>query len=73
MAFTDCTEQQIPRPLDKRRRKDYYSCKKKRHTVKMQLMVNNQGIIIHKLGHKKDAGMTMISIKRIILSCPKRL
>ncbi len=31
----------------------FYSGKKKRHTVKMQLMVNNQGIVIHKLGHKK--------------------
>ena len=25
LAFTDCTEQQIPRPEDKRRRKAYYS------------------------------------------------
>ncbi len=31
----------------------YYSGKKKRHIIKTQLMVNNQGIIIHKLGHKK--------------------
>ena len=31
----------------------YYSGKKKRHTVKTQLMVNNQGLIIHKAGHKK--------------------
>ncbi|HEY6536129.1 MAG TPA: transposase family protein, partial [Candidatus Nitrosocosmicus sp.] len=34
LAFTDCTEQQIPRPIDNRRRKLYYSGKKKRHTVK---------------------------------------
>ena len=47
-------EQQIPRPEDKRRRKAYYSLgKKKRHTVKNQLTVNNRGYIIHKLGHKK--------------------
>ncbi len=32
LAFTDCTEQQIPRPVDKERRKMYYSGKKKRHT-----------------------------------------
>jgi hypothetical protein len=32
MAFIDCTEQQIPRPIDKDRRKMYYSDKKKRHT-----------------------------------------
>ncbi len=53
IAFVDCTEQQIPRPNNKRRRKMYYSGKKKRHTVKTQLMVNNQGAIIHKTGHKK--------------------
>jgi len=53
MAFTDSTEQQIPRPVDKDRRKMYYSGKKKRHTVKNQLMVNNHGYIIHKLGHNK--------------------
>jgi hypothetical protein len=53
IAFTDCTEQQIPRPKDKRRRKAYYLGKKKRHTVKNQLVVNNQGYIIHKANHKK--------------------
>jgi len=54
MAFTDCTEQQIPRPVDKERRKMYYSGKKKRHTiVKNQIMVNNRGYILHKATHKK--------------------
>ncbi len=56
MAITDCTEQQIPRPEDKRRRKTYYSLgKKKKHTiVKNQIVVNNhRGYIIHKLDHKK--------------------
>jgi hypothetical protein len=53
IAFVDCTEQQVPRPESKTRRKVYYSGKKKRHTVKTQLMVNNKGIIIHKTGHKK--------------------
>ena len=37
LAFTDCTEQQIPRPVDNKRRNAYYSGKKKRHTVKNQL------------------------------------
>jgi hypothetical protein len=46
-------EQQIPRPVDKRRRKAYYSGKKKTHTVKNQLMVNNRGYILHKVGYKK--------------------
>ncbi len=55
LAFTDCTEQQIPRPIDKSRRKMYYSGKKKRHTtVKNQLMVNNhRDYILHKIRHKK--------------------
>jgi hypothetical protein len=53
ISFIDCTEQQIPRSIDNKRKKEYYSGKKKRHTVKTQMMVNNQGIIIHKLGHKK--------------------
>jgi hypothetical protein len=53
IAVIDSTEQQIRRPVDKRKRKAYYSGKKKRHTVKTQLMVNNHGIIIHKLGYKK--------------------
>jgi hypothetical protein len=53
LSFIDTTEQQIPRPADKRRRMIYYSGKKKRHTVKTQLMVNNNVLIIHKLGYKK--------------------
>ena len=53
LAFTDCTEQQIPRPVDKNRRKIFYSGKKKRHTIKNQIMVNNRGYILHKVGYKK--------------------
>ena len=54
LAFIDSTEQQIPRPKNNRKRKAYYSVgKKKRHTVKTQLMVNNRGFIIHKLDYKK--------------------
>ncbi len=55
LAFTDCTEQQqIPRPVDNKRRKLYYSGKKKRHIiVKNQIMVNNHGYILHKAGYKK--------------------
>src|SRR6185437_3045356 len=48
LAFIDCTEQQIPRPADKERTKMYYSGKKKRHTIKTHLMVNNRGYILHK-------------------------
>ncbi len=54
LAFIDCTEQQIPRPVDKERRKIFYSGKKKRHTiVKNQITVNNRGYILHKVGYKK--------------------
>jgi hypothetical protein len=31
----------------------YYSGKKKRHTVKNPIMVNNRGYILHKIRHKK--------------------
>ena len=53
IAFVDCSEQQIPRPKTKKEGKTYYSGKRKRHTVKTQLMVNNKGLIIHKTEHKK--------------------
>ena len=53
LAFTDCTEQQIPRPVDKNRRKIFYSGKKKRHTIKNQVTVNSRGYILHKIGYKK--------------------
>ena len=53
LAFTDTTEQQIPRPVDKNKRKMYYSGKKKRYTVKNQLTVNKDGYILHKVAHKK--------------------
>jgi hypothetical protein len=53
LAFTDCTKQQIPRPVYKERRKMYYSGKKKRHTAKNQITVNNREYILHKIGYKK--------------------
>jgi hypothetical protein len=53
MAFIDSTEQQIPRPIDNKRRKIFYSGKKKRHTVKTQVMVSKNGTIIHKVDYKK--------------------
>ncbi len=54
LTFIDSTEQQIPRPIDNKRRKTYYSDKKKRHIVNTQLlMANNKGIIINKIDHRK--------------------
>ena len=34
IAFIDCTEQEIPRPKNRLRRRLYYSGKRKKHTVK---------------------------------------
>jgi len=54
LAFIDSTEQRIPRPVDKQRKKEYYSGKNRRHTaVKNQLMTNNRGLIIHKTNHNR--------------------
>lgn len=52
-AFIDSTEQEIPRPKNKRRRKSYYSGKEKKHTVKTQFMVNTNGLIVHKTCHQR--------------------
>jgi len=54
-AFVDATEQEIPRPGNKRKRKTHYSGKKKRHTVKVQLTVNSDGLIVHQTGHVKGS------------------
>jgi hypothetical protein len=51
IAFIDATEQEIPRPKNKHKRKTHYSGKKKKHTVKTQLTVNKQGLIVHKTRH----------------------
>lgn len=53
MAFTDCTEQPIPRPKNKMKRKLYYSGKKKKHTVKNLYTANQKGLLIYKTKHKQ--------------------
>lgn len=53
MAFVDCSEQQIPRPKDKIRRRLYYSGKKKKHTIKNMYTVNQMGLIIYKSKHRQ--------------------
>src|SRR5712692_10027630 len=50
-AFIDSTEQEIPRPKNALKRKTHYSGKKKRHTVKTQLTVNSEGLIVHRTNH----------------------
>ena len=53
-AYIDATEQEIPRPKNKEKRKTHYSGKKKRHTVKTQLTVNSpDGLITHKTNHAR--------------------
>ena len=54
-AFLDATEQEIPRPHGKRKQKTHYSGKRKKHTVKTQLTVNKDGLIIHKTSHVKGS------------------
>jgi len=53
IAFIDCTEQEIPRPKDRMRRKIYYSGKKKKHTVKNLYTGKELGLIIYKTKHKQ--------------------
>ena len=45
--LVDATEQPIQRPSKKSKRKKYHSGKKKRFTIKTQLAVNKQGLILH--------------------------
>ena len=54
-AFLDATEQEIPRPKSKSKRKTHYSGKKKRHTIKTQIAVNKDGLIVHKAGHVRGS------------------
>jgi len=54
-AFTDATDQEIPRPKNKQKRRTHYSGKRKRHTVKTQLTVNSRGLIIHKSRHVRGS------------------
>ena len=66
-AFIDSSEQEIPRPKNKRRRKSYYSGKKKKHTIKTQFMVNSDGTILHKTVMSVEENMIMKFSKIIIL------
>jgi hypothetical protein len=54
-AFLDATEQEIPRPRDKGKRRTHYSGKKKKHTVKTQITVNAEGLIVHKTPHARGS------------------
>ena len=54
-AFLDATEQEIPRPKAKGKRRTHYSGKRKRHTVKTQITVNADGLIAHKTPHARGS------------------
>lgn len=66
LAIIDATEQAIERPSDHERQKVHYSGKKKRHTRKTQLIVNEKGIIrdvsastpgsVHDMEHFRRSG-----------------
>ena len=70
IAITDGTEQSIPRPKNKHKRKTHYSGKKKKHTVKNQITINITGEIIHKPPHspgrRNDYGI--LKVKHPVLS-----
>jgi hypothetical protein len=72
LSFADYREQQIPRPSDNKRKRIFYS-DKKRHTVNTQIMVNNQGIVIHKLRYKKGRRHDYDIYKENHPIIPKRL
>lgn len=50
-AYLDATEQEIPRPRDAEKRRTHYSGKARRHTVKTQVTVNQDGLMVHKSPH----------------------
>lgn len=50
--FIDATEQELPKPKDKDRRKEFYSGKRKRHTAKMQVLsTRNNKLVLHLCRH----------------------
>lgn len=46
-VLIDATEQETPKPKDKAERKQRYSGKKKRHTLKTQVTTSPQGLLLH--------------------------
>ena len=46
-VLIDATEQEIQKPKNKAKRKERYSGKKKRHTLKTQLTTSKTGLILH--------------------------
>ena len=72
-ALIDATEQEIPRPKDKKKRKTHYSGKKRRHTVKTQLAVNAKGLIVHRTNHARGRVHDYALFKRDHPDLPKKV
>jgi hypothetical protein len=72
-AFVDATEQEIPRPKSKLKRKTHYSGKKKKHTVKTQITVNKDGLIVHMTRHAKGSTHDYALFKRHHPSLPENV
>lgn len=66
LAIIDATEQPVQRPSDDEQQRAHYSGKKKRHTRKTQIIVNEKGVIrdisastpgsVHDLEHFRQSG-----------------
>ena len=66
-AILDGTEQPVQRPQDPQRQQDFYSGKRKRHTIKKGIVVNERGLIravtpstpgaMHDLRHFRKSGV----------------
>jgi hypothetical protein len=72
-AFIDATEQQIPRPKNRKKRSTHYSGKRKRHTLKTQLTVNSKGLIIHKSRHVRGSTHDYALYKRSHPKLPSKV
>ncbi len=66
-AILDATEQPVQRPQEPERQRRFYSGKKKRHTIKTGLIVNEVGVIrgvtaptpgsVHDIRHFRESGL----------------
>ena len=72
-AFLDATEQEIPRPGEKRKRATHYSGKARRHTVKTQVTVNVSGLMVHKTRHAAGRRHDYSVFKRSHPRLPERV
>jgi len=72
-AAIDATDQEIPRPKAKLKRKTHYSGKRKKHTVKTQITVNQVGLVVHKTAHAAGSTHDYSLFKRSRPHLPQRV